>query len=230
MEKKKLCIKMFIIFASFFMLFILSNSNVFAASDKEFTVHNKLIDDDITIVVPDDVFASMTKDKPYFYIYDNSSNGYFVYNFVCSSNPFGAVATGNEDNPYLLYVNGSLLSRSLYFDKNNSKYYYNSAYTVSPYTKETTTYTVVNGMGLQKSVYYSYDIFKYDVDNNKLTNETVFRKAKEPTQLITIAQSMDFLAVIKEILGILPMILVVLIGLLSLRKAIQLMLKMLHQA
>ena len=38
MKEKKFFVKMFIVFACFFMLFILSNSQVFASSSKTFTL------------------------------------------------------------------------------------------------------------------------------------------------------------------------------------------------
>ena len=82
--------------------------------------------------------------------------------------------------------------------------------------------------GSYKIIYSNEDIIYNNPENNE--EKTLFQKAKEPTQLTTIAKSMDFLAVIKEILGILPMILVVLIGLLALMKAIREIFRMLQKA
>lgn len=228
MEKKKLCIKMFIIFASFFMLFILSNSNVFAA-ENDYTFHDPYFDKDVTIKN----FEPISEDYKYHFVLcsdrgPSSSGGYnkcVFYEIAFSTAPF--VYHKEESSVYgdsaVFSTEGSSYSYLL----QNYDTSFKSSYNLKDesYSKPGVWFTTLSvATNIEHICVSNHDIV------DKVTGETVFQKAKEPSQLTTIAQSMDFLAVIKEVLGILPTILAVLIGLLSLRKAIQLMLKMLHQA
>ena len=238
MEKKKLCIKMFIIFASFFVLFILSNSNVFAASNKsvDFTYDNN----NYTVAIP----SGLQDYKYHFCLLQDWGTSYDLYMFGADS-PFIFTQASHPTLDYSKYVYIATKDKSSFKDyrtkssKKTIKECVNSFIDNSFEQYIDMTFVDGNGVpnqglfiqynsGSYKIIYSNEDIIYNNPENNE--EKTLFQKAKEPTQLITIAKSMDFLAVIKEILGILPMILVVLIGLLSLRKAIQLMLKMLHQA
>ena len=228
MEKKKLCMKMFSIFASFFMLFILCNSNVFAA-ENNYTFHDPYFDKDVTIKN----FEPISEDYKYYFVLcsdrgSSSSGGYnkcVFYQIAFSTAPFvyhKEESSGNGDSA-VFSTEGSSYSYLL----QNYDVRFNSSYNLKDesYSKPGVWFTTLSvPTNIERICLSNHDIV------DKVTGETVFQKAKEPGQLTTIVQSMDFLAVIKEVLGILPMILVVLIGLLSLRKVIQLMLKMLHQA
>ena len=228
MEKKKLCMKMFIIFASFFMLIILCNSNVFAA-ENNYTFHDLYFDKDVTIKN----FEPISEDYKYYFVLcsdrgSSSSGGYnkcVFYQIAFSTAPFvyhKEESSGNGDSA-VFSTEGSSYSYLL----QNYDVRFNSSYNLKDesYSKPGVWFTTLSvPTNIERICLSNHDIV------DKVTGETVFQKAKEPGQLTTIVQSMDFLAVIKEVLGILPMILVVLIGLLSLRKVIQLMLKMLHQA
>lgn len=227
MEKKKLCIKMFIIFASFFVLFILSNSNVFAA-ENDYTFHDPYFDKDVTIKN----FKPISEDYKYHIVLctdegSSSAGGYkkyVSYKIAFSTAPIVCSEYSNVDGKGLEF---STKGSSYWYLLQNYDIRFHSSYNLKDesYSKPGVWASIVNS-----SVNRKYTcISNHDVVD-KDTGKTVFQKAKEPTQLTTIAKSMDFLAVIKEVLGILPTILAVLIGLLSLRKAIQLMLKMLHQA
>lgn len=227
MEKKKLCIKMFIIFASFFVLFILSNSNVFAA-ENDYTFHDPYFDKDVTIKN----FKPISEDYKYHIVLctdegSSSAGGYkkyVSYKIAFSTAPIVCYEYSNVDGKGLEF---STKGSSYWYLLQNYDFGFKSSFDLKDesYSKPGVWASIVNS-----SVNRKYTcISNHDVVD-KDTGKTVFQKAKEPSQLTIIAKSMDFLAVIKEILGILPMILVVLIGLLSLRKAIQLMLKMLHQA
>lgn len=227
MEKKKLCIKMFIVFASFFMVFILSNSNVFAA-ENDYTFHDPYFDKDVTIKN----FKPISEDYKYHIVLctdegSSSAGGYkkyVSYQIAFSTAPVVCYEYSNVDGKGLEFsTKGSSYSYLL----QNYDFGFKSSFDLKDesYGKP----------GVWASIFHPTMHREYTCISNhdvvdKDTGKTVFQKAKEPSQLTIIAKSMDFLAVIKEILGILPMILVVLIGLLSLRKAIQLMLKMLHQA
>lgn len=228
MEKKKLCIKMFIIFASFFMLFILSNSNVFAA-ENDYTFHDPYFDKDVTIKN----FEPISEDYKYHFVLcsdrgSSSSGGYnkcVFYEIVFSTAPF--VYHKEESSVYGDSAVFSTEGSSYVYTLQNYDTSFHSSYNLKDesYSKPGVYYTTLSCyLRINHTCISNHDVV------DKVTGETVFQKAKEPSQLTTIAQSMDFLAVIKEVLGILPTILAVLIGLLSLRKAIQLMLKMLHQA
>lgn len=233
MEKKKLFIKMLIVFASFFMLFILSNSDVFAASNKsvDFTYDNN----NYTVAIP----SGLQDYKYHFCLLQDWGTSYDLYMFGADS-PFIFTQASNREYVYIAPK-----------DKSSFKYYrtrvskatikecVNSFIDNSFEQYVDMTFVDGNGVpvqglfiqynsGMFKIIYSNEDIIYNNPENNE--EKTLFQKAKEPSQLTTIAKSMDFLAVIKEVLGILPTILAVLIGLLSLRKAIQLMLKMLHQA
>lgn len=238
MEKKKLFIKMLIVFASFFMLFILSNSNVFAASNKsvDFTYE----DNNYTVGIP----SALQDYKYHFCLLQDWGTSYDLYMFGADS-PFIFTQASHPTSDYSKYVYIATKDRSSFkyyqtrVSKSTIKECVNSFIDNSFEQYIDMTYVDGNGVpaqglfipynsGAYKIIYSNEDIVYNNPENNE--EKTLFQKAKEPSQLTTIAKSMDFLAVIKEVLGILPMILVVLIGLLSLRKAIQLMLKMLHQA
>lgn len=229
---------MFIIFASFFMLFILSNSNVFAASTT-----CSFYDDEIGHSVTIKNLPEEVSDYEYMVLgknitkWSDGSGCYGVFIFL-SNFPIYT----DESGEYLVNSNvgeGGKYLRLFCYPYYNAKVALDLSKTPKEFDFSTDSnsncsagvvrdgYIKYSGTGLSPSrdlLYSNCDILVEGTD------KVVFQKAKEPTQLTTIAKSMDFLAVIKEILGILPMILVVLIGLLSLRKAIQLMLKMLHQA
>ena len=238
MEKKKLFIKMLIVFASFFMLFILSNSNVFAASNKsvDFTYE----DNNYTVAIP----SGLQDYKYHFCLLQDWGASYDLYMFGADS-PFIFTQASHPTSDYSKYVYIATKDRSSFkyyqtrVSKSTIKECVNSFIDNSFEQYIDMTYVDGNGVpaqglfipynsGAYKIIYSNEDIVYNNPENNE--EKTLFQKAKEPSQLTTIAKSTDFLAVIKEVLGILPMILVVLIGLLSLRKAIQLMLKMLHQA
>lgn len=234
MEKKRLFIKMLIVFASFFMLFILSNSNVFAAESGTITFHDSILNKDVKVILPSDIpdgftYRAVSVQK----IVDKSSGVVFSnYSIYFASHPFVSdIVDGNL--LFYLDVPAGQSFKSVCYDagalQNSSTSFKSvldcSTYNFSKFYVRDTLYVGIVGARDDVDVLYTnHDIV------DKATRETVFQKAKEPSQLTTIAQSMDFLAVIKEVLGILPTILAILIGLLSLRKAIQLMLKMLHQA
>ena len=232
MEKKKLFMKMLIVFASFFMLFILNNSNVFAASSKSFTLKSgdKVIFDDF----PDGFVYS-----DYLIFYDKKNDIYRVYNYDASKVHLGFKRTTLEDGRVDCVIKAFWPDGSCdpidgvypgHYSLSSQTYQGKFPYSVSDFSSS----GFVSNEDIGDNYLCTTDIYLMSVDDNGeycLNNDKkVFLAAKEPSQLTTIAKSMDFLAVIKEVLGILPMILVVLIGLLSLRKAIQLMLKMLHQA
>ena len=207
MKEKKLFVKMFIIFASFFVLFILSNSQVFAAS-KTFTFN------DGNKVTFDDFPSEFNKSD--FYIFEDKYN-YYIINYDGSSI---FLALDSDNGVFSFWKDGT----------NGEKDGVYPLFLTCSYSKSEKHYTSVlesaytSGAPNIVKNYTSAPIYNYDN-----ISEKVFSPAKE-TILVPIAQSMDFLAVIKEILEILPMILVVLIGLLGLMKAIRQMLKMLRQA
>ena len=233
MEKKKLFMKMLIVFASFFMLFILSNSNVFAASNKsvDFTYDNN----NYTVAIP----SGLQDYKYHFCFLQDWGTSYDLFMFGADS-PFIFTQASNREYVYIApkdkssfkdyrtRVSKATIKECVNSFIDNSFEQYLDMTSVDSNGEPFKGLFVQYNTGMFKIIYSNEDIIYNNPENNE--EKTLFQKAKEPSQLITIAKSTDFLAVIKEVLGILPTILVVLIGLLSLRKAIQLMLKMLHQA
>lgn len=227
MEKKKLCIKMFIIFASFFVLFILSNSNVFAA-ENDYTFHDPYFDKDVTIKN----FKPISEDYKYHIVLctdegSSSAGGYkkyVSYKIAFSTAPIVCSEYSNVDGKGLEF---STKGSSYWYLLQNYDTRFHSSYNLKDesYSKPGVWLTIFSpSMNCKYTCISNHDVVDKD------TGKTVFQKAKEPTQLTIIAKSMDFLAVIKEILGILPMILVVLIGLLALMKAIREIFRMLQKA
>lgn len=227
MEKKKLCIRMFIIFASFFVLFILSNSNVFAA-ENDYTFHDPYFDKDVTIKN----FKPISEDYKYHIVLctdegSSSAGGYkkyVSYKIAFSTAPIVCSEYSNVDGKGLEF---STKGSSYWYLLQNYDTRFHSSYNLKDesYSKPGVWLTIFSpSMNRKYTCISNHDVVDKD------TGKTVFQKAKEPTQLTTIAKSMDFLAVIKEILGILPMILVVLIGLLALMKAIKEIFRMLQKA
>lgn len=227
MEKKKLCIKMFIIFASFFVLFILSNSNVFAA-ENDYTFHDPYFDKDVTIKN----FKPISEDYKYHIALctdegSSSAGGYkkyVSYKIAFSTAPIVCSEYSNVDGKGLEF---STKGSSYWYLLQNYDTRFHSSYNLKDesYSKPGVWLTIFSpSMNRKYTCISNHDVVDKD------TGKTVFQKAKEPTQLTIIAKSMDFLAVIKEILGILPMILVVLIGLLALMKAIREIFRMLQKA
>lgn len=229
MKEKKLFIKMFIVFACFFMLFILSNSQVFASSSKSFTLKSgeKVIFNNF----PDEFIYN-----DYLVFYDKSTKVSYVFNYDASKIFLGSCKIKMSDYFHFevkpFWLDGSSGQVDGFYPGN----YFLSAtcFADGTFGNVLTASSVgINSSDFGDNYLSTSDVFllvlgddgSYSLD----TNNTVFSPAKE-TILVPIAQSMDFLAVTKEILGILPMILVVLIGLLGLMKAIRQMLKMLHQA
>ena len=232
MEKKKLCIKMLIVFASFFMLFILSNSNVFAASSKSFTLKSgdKVIFDDF----PDGFVYN-----DYLIFYDKKTDVYRVFNYDSSKIHLGLRKITLDDGRINCTVKAFWPDGSCdkidgvypgHYSLSSSTYQGKFPYPVSDFSSSRFEFDEDIG----DNYLCTTDIYLMDVDDNGEyclnKDKKVFLAAKEPSQLTTIAKSMDFLAVIKEILGILPMILVVLIGLLALMKAIREIFRMLQKA
>lgn len=126
---------------------------------------------------------------------------------------------------YTYFGNGSY---SYNFNNNNN---YTCSINSSSFQSANTT--IDNDLVACSYTNNKYSIFS-NVDLKDRSGETVFYQApleEEQTSetLNTIITSMDFSTVLMEILGILPIVLVVVIGLLALRKAIQLLSTTLHQ-
>lgn len=218
---------MFIIFASFFVLFILSNSNVFAA-ENDYTFHDPYFDKDVTIKN----FKPISEDYKYHIVLctdegSSSAGGYkkyVSYKIAFSTAPIVCSEYSNVDGKGLEF---STKGSSYWYLLQNYDTRFHSSYNLKDesYSKPGVWLTIFSpSMNRKYTCISNHDVVDKD------TGKTVFQKAKEPTQLTIIAKSMDFLAVIKEILGILPMILVVLIGLLALMKAIREIFRMLQKA
>ena len=210
MKSNKLLIKMLIVFASFFVLFLLNNTKV-SASSKTFTLGTgqKVVFDDF----PSEFIYSN------FYVFEDKYN-YYVFN----CDPAQSFLTcSNTGSFYAVWADGTKGMKdgkaasflSAFYSKNGKRW------------TEVVKGSNSSGIDLisDKSYYCSAPIYNYED-----LSTVVFQKAKEPTILTPIVKSMDFLAVIQEILGILPIVLAILIGLLSLMKAIRLILRMLRQA
>lgn len=223
---------MLIVFASFFMLFILSNSNVFAASSKSFTLKSgdKVIFDDF----PDGFVYN-----DYLIFYDKKTDVYRVFNYDSSKIHLGLRKITLDDGRINCTVKAFWPDGSCdkidgvypgHYSLSSSTYQGKFPYPVSDFSSSRFEFDEDIG----DNYLCTTDIYLMDVDDNGEyclnKDKKVFLAAKEPSQLTTIAKSMDFLAVIKEILGILPMILVVLIGLLALMKAIREIFRMLQKA
>ena len=222
MKEKKFFVKMFIVFACFFMLFILSNSQVFASSSKT--------GDEVTFANFPDEFIY----NDYLILYDSRGSLYRIFNYDSTKVCLG-IETKEESGVVAVNVYGFLRDTGKRISGDNCLLAGSGGLnSVSSFFRVSYVDSSMFGVkSLEGNYFSSSDVFSvskgadgtYSLDK---TNK-VFSVAKE-TILVPIAQSMDFLAVTKEILGILPMILVVLIGLLGLMKAIRQMLKMLRQA
>lgn len=223
MKEKKLFVKMFIVFASFFVLFILGNSQVFASSDegRTFKLKPSELNKEYTVFVPYSVVPAEYSHYLFFFDKNEANELNSCFDLYFSKEPFKVSVGFGGDKVYSITPGASyLLTRKIIYYASNYSLNMDSA---DSYTTNSTYGTVSSVSG------HSYILDASDNIVDTSTGETVFHPAKE-TILVPIAKSMDFLAVIKEILEILPMILVVLIGLLGLMKAIRQMLKMLRQA
>lgn len=210
MKSNKLLIKMLIVFASFFVLFLFNNTKV-SASSKTFTLGTgqKVVFDDF----PSEFIYSN------FYVFEDKYN-YYVFN----CDPAQSFLTCNNNGSFFaVWADGTK-------EMKDGKA---ASFLMAMYSKNGKRWTEVvkgsNSSGIDlisdKSYYCSAPVYNYED-----LSTVVFQKAKEPTILTPIVKSMDFLAVIQEVLGILPIVLAILIGLLSLMKAIRLILRMLRQA
>lgn len=72
----------------------------------------------------------------------------------------------------------------------------------------------------------SFDVYGHDGTNK---GEVVFQAAPQEVGLVTMMKSINFLEVLRELLTILPIVLVMVIGLLALRKAIHLLFQVLRK-
>lgn len=84
--------------------------------------------------------------------------------------------------------------------------------------------------GWRNSWFYTSHSVRSLNEDGTMGNEEVFQAAPQEGELAKVTKSIDFLEVLQEILGILPIILLIVIGLLALRKAIQVILSLLRQA
>lgn len=87
-----------------------------------------------------------------------------------------------------------------------------------------------NSNGWINSLLYTSHSVRSLNEDNTMGNEEVFQPAPQEGELVKATKSIDFLEVLQEILGILPIILLIVIGLLGLRKAINLIFQMLRKA
>lgn len=210
-----------------FLAMVLSSS-VFASDEIEF--YDDVSKEYITMVYP----TCFDGYKYYLVFTKKLETGQIYYSFFFADSPF----CYNYNSNKIYCVNGGT-------------YYYKFLYTSDSDGHKPITLFDFSGYSIDYFKVYSnpYNSFgslvgasiqscNYPVvymdDNYNVTDEVVFQGAPQetmnPVELTTIAKSIDFSAVVMEVLGILPILLVIVIGLLALRKAIQLLFQMLQKA
>lgn len=196
----------------FSVLFVLAfNCNSFAASNMEFTVYNQSDNSDVTLVVPSDVFKTMSKNKPYYFIADVSADyNNVVYNFCFSDRKFGVIKSGNYSS---IYASGNCSINLIYFDKSSNNYIYNSSNSkldsyVDFYDGSYFPFTSFN----VSSIFASDNIYNYDKSNNVITDTVVFQGAPraQVEPLMEITQVEEIQPAVAKIVGlVLPACLII---------------------
>lgn len=195
---------------------MLLTSVCYAESDtNSFVYHSEKLNKDITVKLPQD-----SENYPYRLvqeIYTEVDNGYtyFVYIF-CSNKEFYALEDGKS------ITTEGVVYRPNFYKYPSTKFNYtidlSSDSIYSSYNPSTSPYVMV----LSNVLYSNANI--NDVNGNQ-----VFLPAPQEGELVKVTKSISFLEVFQEILGILPIILLIVIGLLGLRKAINLIFQMLRK-
>ena len=185
----------FLIFIAFIAIF---SAKCFASFD--FTT-----DDDVSHSISDLPFN--IEEYPYFFIMVQPVNDYYLYYITFSSNPFIANASGTS-------IWNTSSHHRVSFNYSNSGGY-GSVIDESAAREGNGSYSVNNSY----SYFYSHDVL--DSDGN-----VVFQKASQPTvdtqgTLAKIVEEQETEKVMEEIVGILPIVIVVIVSLIAIRKAIQ---------
>ena len=233
---------LFLVFLLFFSFVFLKNNNVFASENLTF---NDVEGNSHTLVLSD-AFVSY----PYRMITAFYANNMYSYNFYFNDKPFSANLTScvvygytrsNELKFYSLYLGKGEVQNTNFSNitSNDVENYKNGV-------GGSTQFTLGRYEGAKDVMLYSSkDVysFVYDKETDDFVhNDTVVvfqgapqeeeqnQEQSQGTQLSMITKSIDFSTVLAEVLGILPMILLMVIGLLSLMKAIRVLLQMLQKA
>lgn len=202
------------ILIAIFLIMILSSSS-FASSEMKI--------DNMTFIIPDEM--SSYEYKLIFYTYGKQENGqyYFTKVFLYSDSPISII-----DNPYASDMKYCISESNNFFGYSSNGSTWSDLSSINTIDlsvldfKQSDRFTLkISGYNIS-FVYSSHDI--KDSDGN-----VVFQAAPQEGELAPTIKSINFLEVVKEVLAILPIILLTVIGLLALRKAIRLILKMLHQ-
>lgn len=171
-----------------------------------------------------------------------SNGGYFAISFMSGDeNGFKLNCFDADGNPvpFLYYTGINCWSKSNFTTSINgldiSKFSEKSASTSSFIVK---AYSNI-GWSSDVITHADYSVFSLNSDGS-LGNDLVFQGAPQvtpeepeevaPVELAPLMTSINFLEVMAEVLAILPILLVVVIGLLALRKAIKLLLQTLQKA
>lgn len=146
--------------------------------------------------------------------------------------PYYMIECRSDRNQYVVYycsVPFLADSRGGYWPSDN-KNYYQTVYNYSSKTYGSSQSVDASesthwGVSSANNIYSSHDVL--DSSGN-----VVFQKASQPVQgtLAKIVEKQETNKVMEEILGILPVIIVVLVGLIAIRKAIAFLAHLLHQS
>lgn len=163
-----------IFFVCILLSYFLTNS-VFADYDESITFHSDVVDDDITIVMPD--YLPSEYDKFLFIVTPSSDGKLFTYNFVfsisdvlCASSekPEGVLLasslTSSDDNPFyyyssntrFLYPNDGFSKNRIDFTTSKMKEWFNNSHSLST---GLTTGIFVNNYEVCYANYDVHDIY-----------------------------------------------------------------------
>ena len=234
---KKILYKLLLIFILLACMLLITNTKSFASDGSS---DNTLIINDNTYIMPDWFF---TKKYRLFF----TTNGYLSGNYgsyrygafiACSDTPFSVEA--GKETPNVLTSSSEILCYRIA----QSGYNKNQDFDFSSvsYGDDCILY-YVDYDGNQASYvcteYYYYDFYSnFDIlDNNgnvvfqqpPLEEETPVVE-KQETTLAPIVEGMETKKTLAEVVGILPLIIVVVVSLVGLRKALKMLLGVLHRA
>lgn len=171
MKEKKLFVKMFIVFASFFVLFILGNSQVFASSDegRTFKLKPSELNKEYTVFVPYSVVPAEYSHYLFFFQKNEANELNSCFDLYFSKEPFKVSVGLGGDKVYSITPGASyLLTRKII--------YYASNYSLNMDSAD--SYTTNSTYGSVSSVSsYSYILNASDNIVDISTGETVFQGA-----------------------------------------------------
>lgn len=224
---KKILYKLLLIFALLACILLINNTKSFATDG---TSDNTITINDVTYKMPEWFFT-----KEYRFISLTRSGagdkyGKYAHSYVlaCSDTPFFITTS---DSKYYLKSSNMLCYKYEFTTNNELDIEDDFSYEVSnelflTSCRLTCLDEKVNAAMLSAVSYTNYDILN---ENNEVVFQQPPQVMEQETTLAPIVEGVEAKKTLAEVVGILPVVLVVIVGLLAMRKAIRFLMRILKQ-